>query len=91
MGTNFFGFFFLTAILEFGGFSHSVSKEICVYFLRNFLKKILFILRERERESTSNGEGQRGREKQTPPLRREPDLGLDSMTPGSTPEPKADA
>jgi len=36
-------------------------------------------------------EGQRERDRQTPPLSGEPDAGLDPRTPGSRPEPKADA
>ena len=49
-----------------------------------FLKKDLF-MRERERERQRH----RRRKKQAP--RREPDVGLDSRTPGSHPGPKAGA
>ena len=42
-------------------------------------------MREREREAQIH----RQREKQAP--RRKPDVGLDPETPGSCPEPKADA
>ena len=44
-----------------------------------FLKKILFILRDTERER--EGQRHRQREKQAPC--REPDMGLDPRTPGS--------
>ena len=53
-----------------------------VYFF--FFLKILFI-RDAERER----QGHRRREKQAPCV--EPDVGLDSRTPGSCPEPKAGA
>ena len=46
--------------------------------------KILFIF---EKERTGK---QESGEKQTPPLSREPDAGLDLKTLGSWPEPKAD-
>ena len=50
-----------------------------------FIFKILFIYHGRHRE----GDRHRQREKQAPC--REPDAGLDHRTPGSCPEPKADA
>ena len=56
-------------------------------FILFILLRFYLLIHERHRE----GERQkrRQREKQTP--RREPDVGLDSGTPGSRPEPKADA
>ena len=41
-------------------------------------------------EYMSWGEGQKEREKQTPPLNREPHAGLNPRTLRSLPEPKAD-
>ena len=57
-----------------------------------FLKKILFIYLTEietasERGNTSRGSG-RGRSRL---IAEEPDVGLDPTTPGSRPEPKADA
>ena len=60
--------------------------------LEFFFLKILFIYATeietaRERGNTSRGSG-RGRSRL---ISEEPDVGLDPVTPGSRPEPKADA
>ena len=47
------------------------------------------IVTEREREREREGQRHRQREKQAPC--REPDVGFDLGTPGSCPEPKANA
>ena len=70
-----------------------------IYSLKSFFFKILFIhLRERmyvnggrERERARAGGGAEGEGEAGFPLSREPDMGLDPRTPGSRPEPKADA
>ena len=46
-------------------------------------------MRDRERERERKRQRHKQREKQAP--RRKPDVGLDSRTRGSCPEPKADA
>lgn len=61
--------------------------------MRIFFKDFIYSLepeRYRERREREKGERKRTREKQ-PPLRKEPDMGLDPRTLGSGPEPKADA
>ena len=70
-----------------GGFPHIIQYNSFFFF------KILFIWHtEREREHRW-GEGEEGkeREKQTPHWAQSPDVGLDLRTPGSWPEPKANA
>ena len=57
-----------------------------IFFKCIFFKKIIYLfILERHRERQRH----RQREKQAPC--REPDAGLDPRTPGSCPEPKADA
>ena len=64
------------------------------YFI--FLRFYLLIIperhtqRERERERGREREGQRHRQREKQVPRREPDMELDSRTPGLWPEPKAD-
>ena len=58
-----------------------------IYFFFNFY---LFMIvthreREREREAETQAEGEAGS------MHREPDVGFDPRSPGSRPEPKADA
>ena len=55
--------------------------------------KILFIyLRERETDSKQEREPKQGSERgRSRLIVEEPDVGLDPITPGSCPEPKADA
>ena len=50
-----------------------------------------FILFTHERERERERERQRHRQREKQALCREPDWGLDPRTPGSRPEPKADA
>ena len=57
-----------------------------LFFLNNF---IYSFMRDTERERERERQRHRQREKQAPC--RKPDVGLDSDTPGSCPELKADA
>ena len=59
-------------------------KEIPICFV--FLRLYLFM-----RETHTRTQRQRHRQKEKQAPRREPDVGLDPRTPGSRPEPKADA
>ena len=59
-------------------------KNKCNNFL--FFKTLFIYLREREHQ-----QGEQEKEKQTPPLSREPNSGLNPRTLGSWPEPKAEA
>ena len=65
--------------------------EVCIIVLQyfNFFLNLFMIVteRERERERERGGQRHRQREKQAPC--REPDVGLDSGSPGSHPELKA--
>ena len=65
------------------------QQKIYTFF---FLKIFYLFIRQRERqparEGTQAGESGRGRSRLQA---EEPDVGLDSGTPGSRPEPKADA
>ena len=57
----------------------------------SFLKKFYLFMRGRERERERERERQRHRQRKKQVPCREPDVGLDPGTPGSRPEPKADA
>ena len=79
----------LPALLSLGDRSVVLGSIIAlglVFFFNIFFKIFIYLfMRGRERERQTD----RQREKQAPC--REPDMGLDSRSPGSRPGPKADA
>jgi len=64
---------------------------VYIYLLTNFLKTLFTCLTERKREHKKGGQQAEGEGEADSPPSQKPAMGLHPRTPGSRPEPKADA